>query len=202
MARVQTDRRSAQGERIQGGGLGSGGVNRPLEQDDRECARVFDISRFTHDIAAAYDRHIEAAGKEAQFIILVAFLLTFGIVRFITHAIRRGRFGLRNIQTFGGLHIHHLVPGILLLLLSGYLGIGLGGRVSIPFTALLFGIGAALTLDEFALWLHLEDVYWAKQGRDSIDAVIIMATLLAIGVLGHPFFTVAGEAFGRMLGIG
>ena len=163
---------------------------------------MFDLSRFTHDIAAAYDRHIEAAGKEAQFIILVAFLLTFGIVRFITHAIRRGRFGLRNIQTSGGLHIHHLVPGILLLLLSGYLGIGLGDRVSIPFTALLFGIGAALTLDEFALWLHLEDVYWAKQGRDSIDAVIIMATLLAIGVLGHPFFTVAGEAFGRMLGIG
>lgn len=162
---------------------------------------MFDISRFTHDIAAAYDRHIEAAGKEAQFIILVAFLVTFGVVRLITHAIRRGRFGLRNIQTSGGLHIHHLVPGILLLLISGYLGIGLGDRVSTPFVALLFGIGAALTLDEFALWLHLEDVYWAKQGRDSIDAVIIMATLLAIGVLGHPFFTVAGRAFGRMLGI-
>lgn len=162
---------------------------------------MFDLSRFTHDIAAAYDRHIEAAGKEAQFIILVAFLVTFGIVRLITHAIRRGRFGLRNIQTSGGLHIHHLVPGIILLLISGYLGLGLGDRVSIPFMALLFGIGAALTLDEFALWLHLEDVYWAKQGRDSIDAVIIMATLLGLGVLGHPFFTGVGRAVGRLVGV-
>jgi hypothetical protein len=160
---------------------------------------VPDFNRFTHDIAVAYDRHIEAADKEAQFIILVAFLVTFGIVRLITHAIRRGRFGLKNIQTSGGLHIHHLVPGIILLLVSGYLGIGLGDRVPIELMALLFGIGAALTLDEFALWLHLEDVYWAKQGRDSIDAVVIVATLLAIGVLGHSFFEVVGRASWRLI---
>ena len=159
------------------------------------------IDRFTHDIASSYDRHIEAADKEAQFIILVAFLVTFAIVRLITHAIRRGRFGLRNIQTAGGLHIHHLVPGIILLLVSGYLGIGLGDRVPIELMALLFGIGAALTLDEFALWLHLEDVYWAKQGRDSIDAVVIVATLLAIGVLGRPFFVDAGHAIWRLVGL-
>ena len=159
----------------------------------------FDIDRFTHDIAVAYDRHIEAAGKEAQFIILVAFLATFGIVRLITHAIRRGRFGLKNIQTSGGLHIHHLVPGIILLLVSGYLGIGLGDRVPIELMALLFGIGAALTLDEFALWLHLEDVYWAKQGRDSIDAVVIVATLLAIAVLGRPFFEAVGRSVWRLV---
>jgi hypothetical protein len=159
------------------------------------------IDRFTHDIAAAYDRHIEAADKEAQFLILVAFLVTFAIVRFITHAIRRGRFGLKNIQTSGGLHIHHLVPGIILLLVSGYLGIGLGDRLPLEPIALLFGIGAALTLDEFALWLHLEDVYWAKQGRDSIDAVIITGTLLAIGVLGHPFFVGVGHAIRRFLGL-
>jgi hypothetical protein len=67
--------------------------------------------------------------------------------------------------------------------------------------AMLFGIGAALTLDEFALWLHLEDVYWAKQGRDSIDAVVIMATVLALGVLGHPFFTGVARALGRLVGL-
>ena len=159
------------------------------------------FDRFTHDIATAYDRHIEATGKEAQFIILLAFLVTFAIVRLITHAIRRGRFGLRNIQTAGGLHIHHLVPGIILLLVSGYLGIGLHDRVPIELVALLFGIGAALTLDEFALWLHLEDVYWAKQGRDSIDAVVIVATLLALGLLGRPFFADVGRAIWRLAGL-
>jgi len=159
------------------------------------------FDRFTHDIATAYDRHIEAAGKEAQFIILLAFLVTFAIVRLITHAIRRGRFGLHNIQAAGGLHIHHLVPGIILLLVSGYLGIGLHDRVPIELVALLFGIGAALTLDEFALWLHLEDVYWAKQGRDSIDAVVIVATLLALGLLGRPFFADVGRAIWRLAGL-
>jgi hypothetical protein len=92
------------------------------------------------------------------------------------------------------------VPGIILLLVSGYLGIGLSEHVSENLVAILFGIGAALTLDEFALWLHLEDVYWAKQGRDSIDAVVIMATIIAIGLIGNNFFLDFFRAFFRAFG--
>ena len=71
----------------------------------------------------------------------------------------------------GGMHLHHLVFGILLLLGFGYLwlaqvGTGIGRSLDWPsrLTALLYGVGAALTLDEFALWLRLEDVYWAREG--------------------------------------
>ena len=88
----------------------------------------------------------------------------------------------------GGTHIHHLVWGILALLVFGWIGIAL--EPDSPWreiTAVLFGIGAGLTMDEFALWLHLEDVYWEKEGRRSIDAVIItgaIAGLLTVGFQG------------------
>jgi hypothetical protein len=163
---------------------------------------MFDFGRFADDVSGAYQRDIVQPGKEAGLIILVSFLTTFAIVRLITHAIRADRFKhvLRNVQTAGGLHIHHLVPGIILLILSGYLGIGLADDVSINFVAVLFGIGAALTLDEFALWLHLEDVYWAKEGRDSIDAVVIVATILTIGLFGNAFFIDVGRFILHLFG--
>jgi hypothetical protein len=89
----------------------------------------------------------------------------------------------------GDLHIHHLVWGIILLLLCGFLGFGTE-HVS-PWTQILgvlFGIGAGFTLDEFALWLRLEDVYWAEQGRDSVQAVMIAATFAGFIVIGSvPF---------------
>ena len=85
----------------------------------------------------------------------------------------------------GGLHIHHLVFGIVLLLIAGFLGFALAPNS--PWTeilAVLFGVGAGLTLDEFALWLHLEDVYWAEEGRRSVDAVIIAALLAGLVIFG------------------
>src|SRR5690606_35625790 len=85
----------------------------------------------------------------------------------------------------GQLHIHHLVWGILLLLTTGYLALAFDSAAWRPTLAILFGVGAALTLDEFALWLNLEDVYWAKQGRWSVDAVIITSTLFALMLLGQ-----------------
>jgi len=145
------------------------------------------FERLADGVREAYLHEIVDAGKQPQVAILVAFLLTFATVRFITHSIRAGRFRkvFRNVST-GGTHLHHLVPGILLLLLSGYLAIGLTPEHPEPL-AVLFGIGAALTLDEFALWLHLEDVYWAKEGRESVDAVILAATAVGLGILGVPF---------------
>ena len=84
-----------------------------------------------------------------------------------------------------GTHVHHLVWGILLILGVGYVAIAIGpGHPGREILAVLFGIGAALTLDEFALWLNLEDVYWSKKGRSSIDAVIIAAATAGIVMVG------------------
>ena len=93
--------------------------------------------------------------------------------------------------TSGDLHIHHLVWGIILLLLCGFLGFATEPKT--PWTqilAVLFGIGAGFTLDEFALWLRLEDVYWAEQGRASVEAVMIATVFAAFVVVGAvPFPT-------------
>jgi len=153
------------------------------------------LDRFAQDVAAAYQRHVVAEDKEAQAVILVAFLATFVAVRLVTHAIRAGRFKhlFRNVVTPGGTHLHHLVPGILSLLATGYVGIGVAPGPGRPWLAALFGVGAALTLDEFALWLNLKDVYWAKQGRDSIDAVVVAATLSALAILGWDFWAELGR---------
>ena len=138
-----------------------------------------------------YRRHIRDTGREARFLIALAFLITFGIVRFITYSIRYHWLPfLRDMQTKSGLHIHHFVYGILLLLAVGYFALALpesyGKRLII--LSLLYGIAAALTLDEFALWLNLEDVYWAMQGRESVDAAAILATPLILGGTGSPLW--------------
>ena len=95
----------------------------------------------------------------------------------------------------GGRHIHHLVFGILILLLVGYgwlAEVGTGADHSSIFLSrlmsILYGVGAALTLDEFALWLNLRDVYWAREGRASIDAIILFGSLLAARAWGAPLF--------------
>jgi hypothetical protein len=96
----------------------------------------------------------------------------------------------------GGTHVHHLVWGILVVLIAGYSGIAFAPDS--PWRevlAILFGIGAGLTLDEFALWLHLRDVYWEQEGRRSIDAVIVAGALGLIVILGfRVFLDLAEEA--------
>jgi hypothetical protein len=129
------------------------------------------------------------------FMASVSFFITFLGVRLlvasITHHI--GPFGYVEI---GGHHIHHLVWGILLLLITGYADlteIGIGDTSLAIFMSRLlsigYGIGAALTLDEFALWLNLDAMaYWSRQGRESIDAVVLFGALLAMGTWGAPLF--------------
>lgn len=148
-----------------------------------------------------YRDDIVDAGKHAQFVVLLAFLVTFLLVRGITHLIRSKRLPFLHDITHGNTHIHHLVWGILLLLITGYLGIALDPAGWQTPLALLFGVGAALTLDEFALWLRLEDVYWAKEGRRSVDAVIVTAILLALFVLGWRFWLDVGRLVGNAFGV-
>jgi hypothetical protein len=154
------------------------------------------VNRFVHDLHRSYEEHIVHPGKEQAFWILVSFLLTFVIVRTITHTIRAGRGPFRDIS-IGGAHLHHLVPGIALLLITGYLSNALHLRQARTVVALFFGVGAALTLDEFALWLHLKDVYWTEQGRRSIDVVVICATVAGLVVLGLGFWRDLARVMGR-----
>ena len=143
------------------------------------------------DLRALYEKHFSDRRKERQLFSTGAFLVTFATVRVITHAIRANRGPFRNI-TAGGRHIHHLTFGITSLLTVGYLWLLEIGtneqRQASRITSIAYGSGAALTLDEFALWLNLEDDYWTKQGRESIDAVVLFGSLLCLSVLGKGFF--------------
>ena len=133
--------------------------------------------------------------RQRMFIAPVAFVITFVGVRILVELIRHNE-GPFQWVTVRGHHIHHLVWGILILLLVGYgwlLDLGRShSPLSIFFSRLMsvsYGVGAALTLDEFALWLNLEpDAYWNHEGRLSIDAVILFGSLLGVGAWGAPFF--------------
>jgi hypothetical protein len=125
-----------------------------------------------------YREGIVDTGRETQFLFFVAFLLSFGFIRTSAHMIRAQVSWWPGNVSVGGTHIHHLVWGILLLLIGGYVGVAIHpGDPWREIVAVLFGIGTGLTLDEFALWLNLKDVYWEKQGRRSIDAVVIAAAI-------------------------
>jgi hypothetical protein len=149
------------------------------------------------DIRALYHKHFKDRRKERQLFSTGSFFVTFAAVRGITHAIRAERGPFKNI-TPGGRHIHHMTFGITGLLSVGYLWlleIGINEqRGASKVTSVVYGAGAALTLDEFALWLNLEDDYWTKQGRESIDAVALFGSVLVLSVLGKGFFK---ELLGR-----
>ena len=133
--------------------------------------------------------------RRRMFIASVSFLITFVGIRILVHRIvnHEGHFQWVVVR---GHHIHHLVWGILILLLVGYGWLADVGRLHSPTSIFMsrlmsvgYGVGAALTLDEFALWLDLApDAYWSSAGRLSIDAVILFGALLAVGAGGAPFF--------------
>ncbi|WP_197413907.1 hypothetical protein [Terracidiphilus gabretensis] len=133
--------------------------------------------------------------RRRMFLSSVSFLITFVGVRFIVDMVVRDR-GPFDWVMVRGVHIHHLVWGILILLLVGYGWLLDVGRSHSPTSIFLsrlmcvsYGAGAALTLDEFALWLNLDpNTYWTRQGRVSIDAVILFGGLLAVSMWGAPFF--------------
>jgi hypothetical protein len=137
----------------------------------------FEISRSLLD-----DR-----GQRVGFVLLGAFLASFLFIRTSARLIRSPKvtWWPGSVKTKGGLHLHHLVWGIVLVLVSGFLNFVL--RPASPgaeILAAVFGIGAGLTLDEFALWVRLEDVYWAEEGRASLDAVVVAALIGGMVVLG------------------
>jgi hypothetical protein len=149
-----------------------------------------DVSPYGH-LRDAYAEHFRGSHRrERQFIATGGFFVTFAATRAITHAIRAGRGPFHNIGGKGGPHIHHMTFGIIGNLIVGYLWVLQLGTENRPspvlsrITSYLFGAGAALTLDEFALWLNLEDDYWTSKGRESIDAVTLFGSALSLSALG------------------
>ncbi|MEU4666886.1 hypothetical protein AB0F91_02695 [Amycolatopsis sp. NPDC023774] len=158
-----------------------------------------------------YDRVFVDTGRAAAMWAVVGFLVTFGLVRGITRRIRAkhrkasAKRGLLGDIHIGGVHVHHQVWGILLVLVVGALEFRFSpdapwGEI----LAALFGVGAALVLDEFALWFYLDDVYWAENGRKSIDAVLIGGSLGVLLLLeASPIGEMRGESamWSYLLGI-
>ncbi|MER7930641.1 MULTISPECIES: hypothetical protein [unclassified Streptomyces] len=137
-------------------------------------------------------RNIVEPGKLPLLLALTAFVLTFLITRVITRMIRAGKGPFGNIKA-GDVHIHHVVPGVVLSVLGGFGAVassryGVGSAIF----AIVFGIGAGLVLDEFALILYLDDVYWTEAGRKSVEAVVLTAALVGFVLAGFSPFGVDG----------
>jgi hypothetical protein len=152
-------------------------------------------------IRELFVREIPHRSQRRLFLAAVSFALVFAIARTLAYV---------NFHYMGPFHdiyvrclyVHHLVWGILVLLFVGYgwlLDAG-GGATPRSFflsrlMSVLYGAGAALTVDEFALWLNLEDVYWSPEGRVSIDAVILFGAVLWASIGGRRFFRALGREY-------
>jgi hypothetical protein len=120
----------------------------------------------------------------------IAILVTFLITRTVTRLIRSGSGGGAGLGNFsiGGVHVHHQVFGILIIIGTGIALVSATPQgTALDVAAAIFGVGVSLTLDEFALWLHLEDVYWAEQGRKSVDAIFCVLAITGALIGGTDF---------------
>jgi hypothetical protein len=123
-------------------------------------------------------------GSDAAALVLIAFALSFLGIRTSARLARSLSWWPGSVRS-GDVHIHHLVWGICLMMFSGFLAFASPpGAPWAHLIAILFGVGAGFTMDEFALWVHLEDVYWREEGRRSIDATLVAAAFAALVVLG------------------
>jgi len=136
----------------------------------------------------------------------LGFLVALGITRGVTTILHYGGAGANGGIVIGGVHVHHMAFGIIALLLIGYSWLLLYGfehherRRSFRITSFVYGVAAALILDEFALWLNLRDVYWEKQGRESIEALALFGGILLWALLIAPFLRAAWRHFSRAKG--
>jgi hypothetical protein len=145
---------------------------------------AFFITDFWNDQIVAHDR-------QWMFLLIAGVLISFGFIRLSTRLMRSPKvpWWPGSVVSEGGVHVHHLVFGIVLMMIAGSLSFAaFANSPWYEIFAFLFGVGIGLTIDEFALWVYLDDVYWAKQGRSSIDAAVIAVALMGLVLLGvRPF---------------
>jgi hypothetical protein len=136
-------------------------------------------------VGSEFQREIVDTGRLAGFLFFVALLGTFGFIRTSTYLIRKQVSWWPGNVSVGGTHVHHLVWGIFAMMIFGYVGIVF--QPDSPWReiiAVLFAIGMGLALDEFALWLELKDVYWSREGRKSVDAMIVAGCIVGALTVG------------------
>jgi len=134
-----------------------------------------------------WSEHILANNRQGVFLVLVGFILSFAFIRMSTRLMRSPKvpWWPGSVVSDSGVHLHHLVFGIVTMMIAGTLGFAAHGESPwAEICGFLFGVGAGLTIDEFALWVYLDDVYWAEEGRSSIDATVIAAAAMGLVVLG------------------
>ncbi len=125
-----------------------------------------------------YEEEVYRAGKEPLLLLLASFLLAFALTRLYTRLARRHGWGSGRL---GDAHVHHMVPGLVLVLLGGLIAFSTyRSPATVDLAAIAFGGGAALVLDEFALVFHLEDVYWEDEGRQSVVATVLGAAVIVL----------------------
>ena len=141
--------------------------------------------------------------EQGLFLVLVGFILSFAFIRMSTRLMRSPKvpWWPGSVVSDSGVHLHHLVFGIVTMMIAGALGFAALGHS--PWTevcAFAFGVGAGLTIDEFALWVYLDDVYWAEEGRSSIDATVIAAAGMLLVLLGFSPFSFETGSFSAVAG--
>ena len=136
--------------------------------------------RFTHHV-----RHLDVS-RAVALRALLAFLVTFAFLRALTAVIHFHLLPIHDVITKSGLHIHHLFWGILLLMVTGFAALATRDPAWHLRIAIVFGCALALTLDEFALWLRLADVYWSREGLASLKAAAVAAAVLGVFAAGAP----------------
>jgi hypothetical protein len=159
-------------------------------------------------VKSEFDREIVDSGRLAAFLFFVALLGTFGFIRTSTHMIKAQVSWWPGNVSVGGTHIHHLVWGICAMMIFGYVGVV--HQPDSPWREIVtvfFAIGMGLTLDEFALWVDLKDVYWEKEGRKSVDAMIIAGCVAGMLLVGFSSWLnladdVGGEVFAAVGAVG
>jgi hypothetical protein len=140
---------------------------------------------------------------QGLYLVLIGFLLSFAFIRMSTRLMRSPKvpWWPGSIVSDSGVHLHHLVFGIVTMMISGATGFAsYGDSPWMEICAFAFGVGAGLTIDEFALWVYLDDVYWAEEGRSSIDATVIAAAVMGLALLGFTPFTIEEGSVGAILG--
>src|SRR3954468_20881503 len=152
------------------------------------------LASFVNDF---WDEQLVSHHRQGLFLVLISFLGAFVFIRVSARLGRSPRFPWwpGSVISDSGVHLHHLVWGICLMIAGGALGFALfSASPGREICAVLFGIGAGFTIDEFALWVYLDDVYWADEGRSSIDAAVVAAVTMLLVLLGaRPFDLATGD---------